>query len=662
MTTPIPAPLSSQPPGNPATEGFSPAPPQAPANLVQAASVPMIFDDGSRSMVPQENMQAAVQAGGKIVSPVKFDDGSRAWVTADRLHDAVAAGGRMMSMDEAMPKPGLAQRVGESLKGMFSSIPTVTSPYPGMDLERKQEVAQQSAAEDQVRQQEGHGTAYRLAAPAAEAVGAPVSTMEEGAREGDPNKVLGAAVAGAGVAAAPLAAEGALHAPGIVRDVANHLVPAAPVVADALDTTRSVRAALPQETAGLPKPAIQGAEDVFRASAPVGANTRFRANVYAAAGDLAEVGQDVRTKLADAKGGVIQPDMRARVTVDAINQHLKEMYDTERAPQIANHADAPVPLEINDDAAAGLTQMSRAGEASVAKLAAKARGGTLTLAEADELARGVNAELRKYEAMTPEAQAAARVNTKALNGLKVLDRSLAEGIDDQLRIDGQPGIREYERRYAALSQIRDQIRVRMNAAELDHPGLAKAAGRAATSLLTKRPLAGASQASVADVRMGRALQQGLEKLADSGIKANRALPRSPAPLELTPPPGRVPPAGQEHLPFNEGRTEDMQTGPNGPLNLTGEGRVPPATQEQLNFNGADQEPEQKPPVPERRGGNGSGGPRATVLSEAERQQIRAKLDELHRGLHPNPHLAENPFDRHPSHNETIRAADVLSGR
>jgi hypothetical protein len=55
-----------------------------------------------------------------------------------------------------------------------------------------------------------------------------------------------------------------------------------------------------------------------------------------AAGDLADIARKV--DVAEAKGGIINPDMRVRAVVDGIRGHLKEMYETERAPQIQRHA------------------------------------------------------------------------------------------------------------------------------------------------------------------------------------------------------------------------------------------------------------------------------------------------------------------------------------
>jgi outer membrane lipoprotein SlyB len=89
------------------------------------------------------------------------------------------------------------------LKGYLS--PTVTSPYPGMEMEAKQAIAQQSAAQDQSRKEAGYSKPYRALAPIAEGLGVNASGMEESARQGDVGGVLGHA-------AAPLAVMGATRA------------------------------------------------------------------------------------------------------------------------------------------------------------------------------------------------------------------------------------------------------------------------------------------------------------------------------------------------------------------------------------------------------------------------------------------------------------------
>lgn len=281
-------------------------------------------------------------------------------------------------------------------------------------------------------------------------------------------------------------------------------------------TTRAVRNTIP-EAAQLPPKAISGAEDVFRAAAPVGSDPQFRANLYAATGDLAEIGR--KLDLQQSRGGIIQPDLRPRATVDAINEHLSEMYQSERAPQIARNASAPVVPRFSADAAAGLDYLSRnAGTAAERALAERALSGeSVPLNDVDALGRAVNRELSPLRGMTPQELAVSEGNSRRLASLQALDRELSQAIGNELSNRGEAGIGAYERRYAALSQVRDQLQARTNMAELQrHNPISDVVGFA-----RKPSIAGASQAATANVNLGRMLENGFRKLADSGIVPNR---------------------------------------------------------------------------------------------------------------------------------------------
>jgi hypothetical protein len=303
----------------------------------------------------------------------------------------------------------------------------------------------------------------------------------------------------------------------------------APAIIDAAKTipnkyyaarTSAVRATEPA-AASVPARAAFGVEKIYRAAAPVGSDPQFRGNLYKAAGDLAEIGRDIN--LQEAKGGIIQPDMRVRATVKAINDHLEEMYNSERKPQIDRNAQNPIVTQFGDDATEGLTYLARrAGSSADRSLAVAALSAeNLPLSQVDKLAKVVNKELLGFESMTPAERAAASTTNRRLAGLKALDSSLGEMIGQELENRGEAGIREYEGRYAALSNVRDQLQKRMNAVELER---SNPAGRLARSALQgKAGIASASQAAVADVNIGTHLQQGLKNLADSGITANRGM-------------------------------------------------------------------------------------------------------------------------------------------
>lgn len=283
------------------------------------------------------------------------------------------------------------------------------------------------------------------------------------------------------------------------------------------------RAAMPAETAGLPDQAIIGAERVFRSAAPTGTNTEFRGNLYTAAPDLAEVGRKVQLK--ESAGGIRNPDFRVRTTVNALNDHLKQMYQTERAPQIARNAKAPVGLELSQDAEAGLRYLEKnAGRAEDRALATEALDEpSITLADADQLARVVNQELSPLRKMTAEQLAQSETTSRRLGSLKEADQALKDTINQELNRRGEPGVTAYERRYAALSRIRDQLEVRQNSLELQRTGIGKHIFARLYLGGKGRFVPSASQAAVADVNIGHELQIGLQELADSGIQAKRGI-------------------------------------------------------------------------------------------------------------------------------------------
>lgn len=278
----------------------------------------------------------------------------------------------------------------------------------------------------------------------------------------------------------------------------------------------------------LPPLAVSGAEDIFRAAAPVGKKPGFRNNLYAAAGDLAEIADTL--DLSKHKGGISNPDMRARATVDAINNHLREMYQTERAPQIARNAENPVVLKPGNAASEALAVLEKdAAQESIRNVAGKASREPLTVAELDALEQAVSQEMAPYRKMTPQERATAGMTNRTFAALNDLHKELKGALNGELQARGEVGLTNYERRYAALSEVRNQLRDRVNAAELERisaPGrlLRGAAGG-------KAGIASASQASVANTSMGNRLQDGFSRLKASKLRADRGTAQSPTPVK-----------------------------------------------------------------------------------------------------------------------------------
>lgn len=183
--------------------------------------VPMFDPTGTLRDVPQAQMMDARQNGMEIGVRMQAPDNTVRVVPASKYQEAAQNGMKPLPIEQqAVQHPGFWSSLWSDIKGMPGSIAgaTVTSPYPGMDLERKQQVAQQALAEDASRKQAGYGPVYRTVAPIAEAVGTNVPGMEQSAREGDPGGVLGHAAAGATVASAPLTLEGLLRGGAAVAD------------------------------------------------------------------------------------------------------------------------------------------------------------------------------------------------------------------------------------------------------------------------------------------------------------------------------------------------------------------------------------------------------------------------------------------------------------
>lgn len=272
------------------------------------------------------------------------------------------------------------------------------------------------------------------------------------------------------------------------------------------------------ELAKVPANEIAGLEDIYRAAAPTGKNQGFRANLHAALPDLKAVAADLNLK--ESSGGIISPDMRVRATVDALNTRLDSIYTNERLAQVQRNAGTPVEIKLNTDARRGMEFLAaNAGESGTQQLASSAlKRGALPMEQADILAQAANKYLKGYEKLPSEQKMSMQMTNSKIGGLKELDRSLGSSLNKTLTDAGEVGLRDYERRYAGVSAVRDALQDRMNAAELKQEGAMGAVGRVtrpAAKLITggKSGIASASQAAVADVNIGKQLQSGFKKLS-----------------------------------------------------------------------------------------------------------------------------------------------------
>lgn len=494
--------------------------------------VPMVAPDGTVGEVPSDRVVDGLKMGGKLGVEVEAPDGTRGIIPRENIVKAIQMGGKVIH-DSAQyttkfeqdrnpaNQPGVLKSAASELGSLAKGVPQMLSN--AMEAGGPQGVANaaqmgaQIGQEDSQRQQDNRSTPYRVAAAAVTPFGVNASGMEAAANVGNARGVIGTALGDA----APVAIGEAIKAPAVQERIGSFAKSVKPITPLADSRVGNV---MPLEAGKLPPSAVSGAEDIFRAAAPTGMNKGFRGNVYAAVGDLADIGRKI--DLAESKGGIINPDLRVRATVDAIRDHLDEMYKTERAPQIQRNADAPVKVAGNADAQRGLEYLeSTAGQEQIRNLATKALGtldekgnrvggGTLTAAEADTLAQAANQNLKSFERMTPEGKTQASITNPKIGGLKALDQELGRNLNEVLTDNGENGLRDYERRFAALSAVRDQLESRMNAVELERQSLGKY-----SKVITggKSAIASASQAAVSSVNIGRTLQRGLRKLAQTEL-------------------------------------------------------------------------------------------------------------------------------------------------
>lgn len=346
-------------------------------------------------------------------------------------------------------------------------------------------------------------------------VGTDPKKLAESAQRGD---AMGMIDATSGTWAPMAAGKLAGATAGAMSDVPKSMSPSVAVgdIASKLQTGNiaNARPAMGQ----YPPRVVNAAENIFRSAAPTNMNKGFRSNLEASIPDLADIGRKI--DLSETKGGIMSPDMRVGATVDALRQHLQEMYATERAPQIQRNANTPVSVGGSADSARGLEYLeSTAGTEQIRTLASKAiKGKQLTMSEADMLAQAANQNLKTFERMTPEGKVQASITSPKIGGLKALDSELGRNLNDVLQANGETGLRDYERRYAGLSAIRDQLESRVNASQLERQGVGKY-----VRLLTggKAGVASASQAAVADVNMGMRLQRAFKDLAASELTAKK---------------------------------------------------------------------------------------------------------------------------------------------
>jgi hypothetical protein len=526
----------------------------------------MLAPDGTSGEVPVDRVNDAVKAGFRMGVNMIAPNGQSGTIPVEKAADAMKAG-----FKQAGPAPqsnpnggsGAFNDAVQKTTDEFTSRLGVPKDWSvGAAIDRTKQSVQQGVTDDAQMAQSvidsvksgnygqaaktllGHLAKNSDAGQAASQIVDEVKTPIQNVQKGEYAKAAGDVMAtGAKIASSIPAPEMAEAGAAKVGDVMeNGITPSA-------RTASRVKAVVP-EAAALPDRAVTAGDQLFRAVAPTATDTGARVNIHVASGDLAQIADEVNWDA--VRGGKTSPDMRPRAVLAAVNDHMGEMYQTEVAPKIAGAGDAKVTLTGGKD---GLDFLSRnAGDAEVRAAAARMSSGSSNLQDAYTVAKGANAELRQFERLSPDQQYTIRNQNPGINNLENLDKELSQNIAQTLEDRGIPGIKNFERRYAALASFRRELGMRVNAAELERSSLnpVKTIGKMA---MGKSGIASASQAALSDLGpggMGNMLEKGLKGLRDSGVRPQLD-PMPPAPnLKLTSPGGAAPPAQQGSLPFGSG--------------------------------------------------------------------------------------------------------------
>lgn len=370
---------------------------------------------------------------------------------------------------------------------------------------------------------------------------------EEQAEHGEGGKIFGAAAAPATIAAlAPLvapAAEGVTNRirPGLTRSITDTL-------ADKFATPAPAPGLSDAATANLGEPiARRGVEKVLRATGMPSGNAGLRESFSIAAPDLAEIERTKPLGESGVTGGVIRPDLRLRQTVENIDNRLDDIWKKERQPQIDRNAELPAISReqlLGDATGEQLKRIEKAFKMDIPE--------QINLGDADKMLVKVNARLRRAEGMTPEARALALELSPDLQKFNEMKGELHQAIGGLLERVNEPGIKEFNRRYGALSEVRDALRNRMNPVEAERvlDSIRATGGLGRNVNLFERLHLRASP--------GRLAQKGLEDLSRSGLQVTPPAERPPV-AGLLPgipqPLGNGPDAsGATTLPVPEGHT------------------------------------------------------------------------------------------------------------
>lgn len=269
--------------------------------------------------------------------------------------------------------------------------------------------------------------------------------------------------------------------------------------------------------------ARRGVEKVFQAAEPAGGNIDFREKLAIAAPDIADIERSAPLENSRKSGGLINPDFRIREFVTNAYKKLDDIWNEQRRPQIDRH---------RDEAVMGRSELvPNAEPGEIDKIAKKLNidlPQQITLGDADDILKQVNAQLRGIEGKDPQSHAKALAVSPILDRLNTMKGILHDRIGKLLEARGEPGIKDFNMRYGALSEVADQFRDRMNPAEA-----ARALNDVRANIRDKG--IGLLQRLHIEPSPGRRLEKGLKALGQSDLTA----PPNPQPPPVFSGPGTV---------------------------------------------------------------------------------------------------------------------------
>lgn len=307
-------------------------------------------------------------------------------------------------------------------------------------------------------------------------------------------------------------------------------------------------------------PVKAGVEDIFRAAEPgAGKDINLRENVEVAKNDLAQIQRD--TPL-EGKGGIIRPDLRLRNFASNVTDYLDRTWKQQVNPQVGRWKDAvvnvrPIKQAMLDTITKTDRESSPAGVRAVERWVERMPDEDTLGGLADRRVT-VNAYLRGFEGKSAGEQSQVMRTKPLVDALKAQDKAIVKKMFGELKSRGEPGMDELERRYAALSNIRDAASSQMNSAEtfrlLDRLRFYFSPSR----LFSAREYLKASPTS------GRLMERGLNRFKRGGLEA----PPITGPGErILPPANRQLPSARVRLgpvPDTSGTVEGARTQPVSP--------------------------------------------------------------------------------------------------